>query len=97
MQSEYYEDRCRSVNFNVGDLALLSTTHLKMKGVDNKLERNMLAHFELERHLSHRGMVLSYPMNGECIVFSYFPALILERQRVSAGDDSRRSCRTQSE
>lgn len=97
VQSEYYEDRWRSVNFNAGDLVVLSTTHLKMKGVDNKLKRNMLAHFELERKLSHRVMILSYPTNGECIMFSYLLALILKRERVSARDHSRRSCRTPSE
>ena len=85
VQSEYYEARCRSVHFNAGDLALLSTTHLKMKGVDNKLKRNMLGHFDLEGKLSRRVMVLSYPMNGACIMFSYLLALILE----SVGHPSR--------
>ena len=43
IQEEYYNKKHRDVMYAVGDLVLLSTQNLKIKGVPQKLQRNFVA------------------------------------------------------
>ena len=41
LQQKYYDKRQRDVHYKVGDLVLLSTRNLKMKGIPGKLQKGL--------------------------------------------------------
>ena len=49
MQEEYYNRKHRDVRYAVGDLVLLSTQTLKIKGVPQKLQRKFCGPFRIEQ------------------------------------------------
>ena len=47
LQQKYYDQKHRDVHDNVGDLVLLSTRNLKMKGTPTKLQRRFVGPFKV--------------------------------------------------
>ena len=47
LQAKYYDAKHRDVGFKVGDLVLLSTRNLKMKGTPSKLQKRFVGPFRL--------------------------------------------------
>ena len=45
LQQKYYDRRHRDVRYKVGDLVLLSTRNMKMKGIPGKLQRRLVGPF----------------------------------------------------
>ena len=46
LQHKYYDQKHRDIHYNVGDLVLLSTQNLKMKGAPAKLQRRFVGPFK---------------------------------------------------
>lgn len=44
VQPKYYDSHHKLVEFEVRDLVLLNTVNLRMKGVNDKVKRNLLGH-----------------------------------------------------
>ena len=47
LQAKYYDAKHRDVGFKVGDLVLLSTRNLKMKGTPSKLQKRFVGPFRV--------------------------------------------------
>ena len=47
LQQKYYDRKHRDVHYTVGDLVLLSTRNLKMKGTPSKLQRRFVGPFKV--------------------------------------------------
>ena len=47
LQQKYYDQKHRDVHYNVGDLVLLSTHYLKMKGAPAKLQHRFVGPFKI--------------------------------------------------
>ena len=47
MQAKYYDKKHRDVGYKVGDLVMLSTHNLKMKGVPSKLQKRFVGPFRV--------------------------------------------------
>ena len=47
LQQKYYDHRHRDVRYKVGDLVLLSTRNIKMKGIPGKLQQRFVGPFRV--------------------------------------------------
>ena len=47
LQAKYYDAKHRDVGYKVGDLVLLSTRNLKMKGIPSKLQKRFVGPFRV--------------------------------------------------
>ena len=63
MQKRYYDRKQRDVSYKVGDLVLLSTRNLRMKGTPAKLQRKFVGPFRLIEIIGQQKYKLSLP-NG---------------------------------
>ena len=48
LQAKYYDKKHRSFEFNEGEMVLLSTRNLKMKGIPGKLKKRFVGPFRIE-------------------------------------------------
>ena len=48
LQAKYYNKKHRNVEFDAGELVLLSTRNLKMKGTQEKLKKRFAGPFKIE-------------------------------------------------
>ena len=61
LQQKYYDQKHRDVHYNVGDLVLLSTRNLKMKGTPAKLQRRFVGPFKIIEVIGQQAYKLSLP------------------------------------
>ena len=61
IQKKYYDRRHRDVKYKVGDLVLLSTRNLKMKGTPGKLQRRFVGPFRVIETIGQQAYRLSLP------------------------------------
>ena len=65
LQQKYYDKRHRGVHYKVGDLVLLSTRNLKMKGIPGKLQKRFVGPFEILEKIGQQAYRLSLPRGLE--------------------------------
>ena len=58
LQVKYYNKKHRDIEFNVGELVLLSTRNLRMKGIPEKLKR-FVGPFKIEQRIGQQAYRLS--------------------------------------
>ena len=63
LQAKYYDKRHRDVIYRVGDLVLLSTRNLKMKGIPSKLQKRFVGPFWVIEAIGQQAYKLSLPNN----------------------------------
>ena len=63
LQAKYYDKKHRDVEFEVGELVLLSTRNLKMKGIPEKLKKRFVGPFKIEERIGQQAYRLSLPEN----------------------------------
>ena len=61
LQQKYYDKRHRDVGYKVGDLVLLSTRNLKMKGTPGKLQKRFVGPFQVTETIGEQAYRLSLP------------------------------------
>ena len=61
LQQKYYDRRHRDVKCKVGDLVLLSTRNIKMKGIPRKLQRRFVGPFRMTETIGRQAYRLSLP------------------------------------
>ena len=61
LQQKYYDRKHRDIYCKVGDLVLLSTRNLKMKGILGKLQKRFVEPFEITEMIGHQAYRLSLP------------------------------------
>ena len=61
MQQAYYNRKHRDVRYSVGDLVLLSTQNLKIKGAPHKLQRRFCGPFRIEQVIGTQAYKLQIP------------------------------------
>ena len=61
LQQKYYDRKHRDIKYKVGDLVLLSTINLKMKGTPGKLQRRFVGPFRVIETIGQQAYRLSLP------------------------------------
>ena len=61
LQQKYYDQKHRDIHYKVGDLVLLSTRNLKMKGIPAKLQRGFVGPFKVTEVIGKQAYKLSLP------------------------------------
>ena len=61
MQAKYYDKKHRDVEFTEGELVLLSTKSLKMKGIPRKLKKRFVGPFKIEQKIGQQVYKLLLP------------------------------------
>ena len=61
LQQKYYDRKHRDVTYKVGDLVLLSTRNLRMKGTPGKLQRRFVGPFQVTQTIGQQAYRLSLP------------------------------------
>ena len=54
LQQKYYNRKHRDVQFAVGDLVLLSTRNLRMKGIPDKLKKCFMGPFKIQERIAQQ-------------------------------------------
>ena len=63
LQSKYYDKKHKRIEFNEGEMVLLSTRNLRMKGIPGKLEKRFVGPFRIEQRIGQQAYKLSLPDN----------------------------------
>ena len=63
LQAKYYNKKHKDVDFSVGELVLLSTRNLKMKGIPEKLKKRFVGPFKIEQRIGQQAYKLLLPEN----------------------------------
>ena len=61
LQQKYYDKKHRDVGYKVGDLVLLSTRNLKMKGTPSKLQKRFVGPFRVTETIGEQAYRLALP------------------------------------
>ena len=61
LQQKYYDAKHRDVGCKVGDLVLLSTRNLKMKGIPSKLQKRFVGSFQVIETIGEQAYRLALP------------------------------------
>ena len=61
LQAKYYDKRHRDVSYKAGDLVLLSTRNLKLKGVPAKLQKRFVGPFQIIEVIGQQAYRLALP------------------------------------
>ena len=61
LQAKYYDKKHTSFEFDEGEMALLSSRNLKMKGIPGKLEKRFVGPFKIEQRIGQQAYKLSFP------------------------------------
>ena len=86
LQQKYYNKRNKDILCKVGNLVLLSTRNIKIKGIPRKLQKKFVGPFEISKKVGQRAYRLSLPKDWEdssCV--SYIFLKILEGYRPTKG------------
>ena len=74
LQAKYYDKKHRDIEFNEGELVLLSTRNLKMKGIPGKLKKRFVGPFKIEQRIGQQAYRLSLPETWKyilCFIYRY--------------------------
>ena len=74
LQAKYYDKKHRSVEFDEGEMVLLSSRSLKMKGIPGKLKKRFVGPLRLNRGLDNRPINFLFQITGKfilCFMFHY--------------------------
>ena len=63
LQAKDYNMKHRDIEFDVGELVLLSTRNLKMKGIPEKLQKRFVGPFKIEQRIGQQAYKLLLPKN----------------------------------
>ena len=63
LQAKYFNKKHRDIEFNIGELVLLSTRNLRMKGIPEKLKKRFVGPFKVEQRIGQQAYKLSLPEN----------------------------------
>ena len=61
LQQKYYNRKHRDVQFAVGDMVLLSTRNLKMRGIPDKLKKRFMGPFKIQERIGRQAYRLLLP------------------------------------
>ena len=61
LQQKYYDQKHKDIRYKVGDLVLLSTKYLKLKGIPAKLQRKFVGPFGVVETIGQQAYKLSLP------------------------------------
>ena len=61
LQAKYYDQKHRDIDFEEGDLVLLSTRNLEMKGVPEKLKKKFVGPFKIIQRIGQQAYKLLLP------------------------------------
>ena len=90
---KYYDKKHRNVEFDPGELVLLSTPNLNMKEIPGKLNKRFVGPFKINNGLDSRHIKFPYPKPGKFILCFTFPCLksgilrVYRKEEVSADDN----------
>ena len=94
LQAKYYNKKHRDIEFDVGELVLLSTRNLKMNRIPEKLKKRFVGHFKIEERIGQQAYKLSLPENWKthCVFHisllkRWNAASLQEEEEVPADDD----------
>ena len=82
LQQKYYDQKHRDVHYNVGDLVLLSTPNLKMKGTPAKLQRRFVGPFKVIETIGQQAYKLSLPEDWK--IHSVFHVSLLKNWKTAS-------------
>ena len=82
LQEKYYNRRPKYVEFNVGELVLLSTRKSNMKGTPGKLKKRFVGPFKIEQRIGQRAYSLSLPENWK--IHSVSNILLVKRRNTTS-------------
>ena len=77
LQAKYYNKKHRDIEFDVGELVLLSTRNLKMKGIPEKLKKRFVGPFKVGQQIGQQAYKLSLPENWK--IYPVFHISLLKR------------------
>ena len=63
LQAKYYDKKHKHIEFNEGEMVLLSTRNLRMKGIPGKLKKRFVGPFRIEQRIEQQAYKLSLPDN----------------------------------
>ena len=81
LQAKYYNKKHRDIEFGVGELVLLSTRNLKMKGIPEKLKKRFVGPSKLKNGLDNRPINSHYLRIGRfipCFISLYLKVGMLQ-------------------
>ena len=81
LQQKYYDQRHRDIQYKVGDLVLLSTKNLKLKGIPTKLQHKFVGPFRVVEKIGQQAYKLFLP--DEWRVHPVFHASLLKDWRIA--------------
>ena len=61
LQQKYYDRRHQDVHYVVGNLVLLSTSNLKMKGISYKFKKRFIGPFKIQKRIGEQAYRLLLP------------------------------------
>ena len=93
LQQKYYDKKHRDIGYKVGDLVLLSTRNLKLKGNPNKLQKRYVGPFQVIETIGQQAYRLAlpeewkiYPVFHVSLLRDWKAANVQEDQPVSQDD-----------
>ena len=93
LQAKYYDKKHRDVEFVEGELVLLSSRNLKMKGIPGKLRKRFVGTFRVEQKIGQQAYKLSLPENWKIHPMFHISLLkkwntaSLQEEEIPADDD----------
>ena len=94
LQTKYYNKKHRDIEFEVGELVLLSTRNLKMKGIPEKLKKRFVGPFSIEKRIGQQAYKLSlrenwkiHPVFHISLLKRWNTASLQEEEETPADDD----------
>ena len=82
LQARYYNARHRMINFAVGDLVLLNTVNLRLRGVSGKLRKKFIGPFRVSEKIGTQSYRIELPQ--DCKLHNVFHVSLLRRRNESA-------------
>ena len=93
LQQRYYDKKHRDIRFRVGDMVLLSTRNLRMKGIPGKLQKRFVGPFQVIETIGQQAYRLSLPETWKIhpvfhvsLLKEYHAAGLQEEEPVSQDD-----------
>ena len=94
LQAKYYDKKHKDIEFDVGELVLLSTRNLKMKGIPEKLKKRFVGPFKIEQRIGQQAYKLSllenwkiHPVFHISLLKRWNTASLQEEEEAPADDD----------
>ena len=82
LQAKYCNKNHKDIEFNVGELVLLSTRNLRMNGIPEKLKKRFVGPFKVEQRIGQQVYKLSLPENGK--IDPVFHISLLKRWNIAS-------------